>query len=364
MGRRRSSSTTDTTTTDTSGSMDGGGGGMDGGGGGMDGGGGGGGGGMMGSACYVYPIRPAEVPALDTPDVVFSRGIDMNIPMTMDDGRTVNMWGFSDGGGGGMDGGMGGGTFPSAAIRVTQGQVVHTRLNVGMMMYHTIHHHGIEPEYRSDGVGHISWDVQGNYTYQWRPMHAGTYFYHCHTNTVLHAEMGMYGALIVDPPEGPGTAFAGGPTYDVEAIWAVDEIDSSWHNLAWEAGTCGGDVGLNELNPDYFVITGVDGAQSALTAPGVAVNMHRGQRLLVRYICAGYLPQQIRFGGLDADIIASDGRPLPNAVNVTSIDAVSAERYDCVIQPSQRGTYTVEIDIKDWITGDVLGTARTRITVN
>ena len=86
MGRRKSSSTTESTTT-TSGSM----------GGGMDGGG-------MGDACYVYPIRPAEVPALDpNPDVVYNRGIDMNIPMTMDDGNTVNMWGFSDtADGGGM----------------------------------------------------------------------------------------------------------------------------------------------------------------------------------------------------------------------------------------------------------------------
>jgi FtsP/CotA-like multicopper oxidase with cupredoxin domain len=333
----------------------------------MDGGGGGGmGGGGMGGACYVYPIRPAEVPALDpNPDVVYRRGIDMNIPMTMDDGRTINMWGFSDlNAGGGMGGdGMGGGTFPSPAMRVNQGQVVHTELQVGMMMYHTIHHHGIEPEYRSDGVGHISWDVNGTYTYQWRPMHAGTYFYHCHTNTVLHAEMGMYGALIVDPPGGPGRAYENGPSYDVEAIWAVDEIDSSWHNLDWAAGTCGGDVGLNDLNPDYFIITGVDGAQSALTAPGVAVTMNAGQRLLVRYICAGYLPQRIRFGGLTAQVVASDGRPLPKPFMATQLDAVSAERYDCIIQPTRTGVYTVEIDITHWVTGAVLGTARTRITV-
>ena len=328
--------------------------------------GGGGGGGGMGGACYVYPINNALIPPLvANPDVLIQRGIDMNIPMTMDDGRTVNMWGFFDAaGGGGMGGGgMGGGTFPSPAIRVRQGQICHTRLTVDMMMYHTIHHHGIEPEYRSDGVGHISWDVNGTYTYQWRPAHAGTYFYHCHTNTVLHAEMGMYGALIVDPPSGPGTVYQGGPGYDVEAIWAVDEIDSSWHNLNWAAGTCGGDVGLNDLNPDYFVITGVDGAQSALTNPAVAVNMNRGQRLLVRYICAGYLPQRIRFGGLTASVVASDGRPLPQPIQVTQLDAVSAERYDCIITPTRAGTYTVQIDIKHWITGSVLGTARTRINV-
>ncbi|MGD8408161.1 MAG: multicopper oxidase domain-containing protein, partial [Thiohalophilus sp.] len=308
-----------------------------------------------------------NVPSLDpNPDVVYDLGIDMQIPVTMDDGNTVNMWGFVDDGGnmmGGM-GGMGSGGFPSPAMRVTQGQIVHTRLNVGMMMYHTVHHHGIEPEYRSDGVGHITWDVNGTYTYQWRPMHAGTYFYHCHTNTVLHAEMGMYGALIVDPPEGPGTAFENGPTYDLEAIWAVDEIDSSWRGLDWAAGTCGGDVGLNDLNPDYFVITGVDGAQSALTHPGVAVNMNVGQRLLVRYINAGYMPQHVDFDGLNVQVIASDGRPLPNPINVSQLDTVSAERYDCIIQPSQSGTYTIEFDIRHWITGDVLGTARTRINVS
>jgi FtsP/CotA-like multicopper oxidase with cupredoxin domain len=339
------------------------------GGGGMDG--GGGGGGMMGNACYVYDIDPAAIPALDpNPDVVFDLGIDMNIQVTMDDGNTVTMWGFTDmggnmGGGGMGGGGMGGmgGGFPSPAMRVRQGDLVHTRLQVGMMMYHTIHHHGIEPEYRSDGVGHISWDVNGQYTYQWRPAHAGTYFYHCHTNTVLHAELGMYGALIVDPPSGPGTVFDGGPAYDLEAVWAVDEIDSSWHTLDWTAGTCGGDVGLNQLDPDYFVISGVDGTQSAMDAPGIAVTMSLGERLLVRYINAGYLPQQIRFGGLIANVVASDGRPLPTPVQVDRLDTVSAERYDCLFQPTRRGDYIVEADVRHWVTGQVLGTARTRISV-
>lgn len=347
MGRRKTSSSTTTTSTST---MDGGGG-------------GGGGGGMGGGACYMYPDAPAT-PGLVTADITFNRSIDMNIPLTMDDGNTVNMWGFADSSGGG--GGMGGGaTFPSAAMRVRQGQIVHTNLTVDMMMMHTVHHHGIEPAHTSDGVGHISWDVaNGTYTYQWRPMHAGTYFYHCHTNTVLHAEMGMYGALIVDPPSGPGTLFQGGPSYDVEAFWVVDEIDSSWHTLPWTAGTCGGDVGLNELNPDYFVITGVDGSgNSAMNLPPISATVQRGQKLLARYICAGYHPQKIRFGGLTGKIYASDGRPLPKPVSVTSIRAASAERYDIIFEPTTRGTYLIETDIIHWVTGQVLGTTRTSITV-
>ena len=328
-------------------------------------GGGGMGGGGMGGGCYTYPGAPATL-GLATPDVTFNRGIYMNGSMTMDDGRNVTMWGFTDGGGGMGGGGMGmGGTFPSPAIRVREGQIVHTVLNnSGMMWLHTIHHHGIEPSTENDGVGHTSFDVQGVYTYQWIASHAGTYFYHCHTNTPLHAEMGMYGALIIDPPEGPGLAYTGGPAYDVEAIWACDEIDSSWRGKNWDAGTCGGDAGLNYLNPNYFIISGVDGANSALTDSRVAVSMNQGQTLLVRYINAGFLPQTIKFGGLTGTVVASDGRALPKTVSVTSLDTVSAERYDILFKPTARGTYTVEVNVKNWVTGSVLGTAKTRIVVN
>jgi len=325
----------------------------------------GGGGGGMGGACYVYDENQRPNDTLVTPDVVYERSVDMNIPLTMDDGTTITMWGFVDGSGMGGMGGMGGGTFPSAPMRVTQGQIVHTVLSVNMMWAHTVHHHGIEPGWESDGVGHISWDIQGgSYTYQWRPMFPGTYFYHCHTNTVLHAEMGMYGALIIDPPEGPGTLLSGGPTYDVEAFWVVDEIDSRWHNLSWDAGTCGQDVGLNVLNPDYFVITGVDGTgTSAMDAPPISATVQVGQKLLARYVCAGYHPQRIRFGGLTGTVYVSDGRPLPKPVQVTELRAHSAERYDIIFEPTTPGEFIIEADVIHWITGDVLGTVKTKVTV-
>lgn len=328
----------------------------------MHGGGGGGGGGMgggMGGACWVYPGAPAT-PGLVTPNVTFNRGVYMGGSVAMDDGRSVTVWGFTDGGMGGMMGGP----FPSSPIRVRQGQIVHTRFtNQGMMWLHTIHHHGIEPSDMNDGVGHTSFDVNGTYTYQWRASQAGTYFYHCHTNTVLHAEMGMYGVLIVDPTDGSKRPFNNGPVYDVEAIWAADEFDSRWHSLSWDAGTCGGDVGLHNLRPDYFIISGVDGARSALTDPRVAVTMNRGQTLLVRYINAGYLPQRINFGSLKPNIVASDGRPLPSAVAVSSLRATSAERYDFVIKIDTAGTYEVRIEFLHWVKNTVIGTARTRINV-
>ncbi|MEJ2391061.1 MAG: multicopper oxidase domain-containing protein [Gammaproteobacteria bacterium] len=337
-------------------------------------GGGGGGGGMCGGvaqACYVYPDAPAT-PGIVTPDVTFNRGIYMNGSITMDDGKVITMWGFTDTGSNGtqvnMGGNMGGGDlYPSPAMRLTQGQIAHTTLTVsGNMWVHTIHHHGIEPADHADGVGHITWDVDGTYTYQWRPHQAGTYFYHCHTNTPLHTEMGMFGAIIVDPPEGPGTLFHNGPTYDAECFWVVDEIDSSWHTKCWSAGTCGDDAGLNILQPDYFVITGVDASgTSAKNNPPISGSIKAGQTLLARYISAGHQPQFIHLPAeLNATVVMSDGRPLPNPVGTTGFRAIAGERYDIIMKPTVTGDYEVRIDIKDWITGNVWGTAKTNVVVS
>ncbi len=322
--------------------------------------------------CFIYGASPST-PGMVSPDISFKLEADMRHSITMDDGAEIDIWRFesrdSSWGGGSSWGGDSSSNrgWPSPTIRVTEGQIVHTELSV--RRFHTIHHHGIEPSTHNDGVGHLSFDVDDNYTYQWRASQAGTYFYHCHVNTVLHFEMGMYGALIIDPvpdpndPPGTRRAFAGGPSYDHEVIWACDEIDSSWRGLSWDAGICGEDVGLNDLNPDYFVITGVDGAQSALTANGIAAEMQVGETLLARYIQAAYLPQRIDFGGLTATVIASDGRPLPNPIQVTELTAGTAERYDFIFKPTQAGVYDVTVEYLHWVTGDIVGTARTRITV-
>ena len=292
--------------------------------------------------CGLNPQAPAT-PDLLTPDISFVRQTFMQGNQIIN-GITVPIFGFIDPNAGGGMGGMGG-VFPAPPMRVTQGQVVHTTINtMGMMAPHTVHHHGIEPGYYNDGVGHYSFDVLGQYTYQWKASHAGTYFYHCHVNTVLHAEMGMYGALIIDPPTGVGTASDGTP-YQVEAIWAVDDIDLSWHCLPWDAALCGGDAGLNNFNPTIFCINGL-GQDLTPTDPSVAITIPAGQTLLLRYIMAGYAPQQVTFdAGLGgATVVAEDGRVLTAPYGTTSVTMTSAERYEFIIKPTTTGTFKINVD--------------------
>ncbi|MCU0586558.1 MAG: multicopper oxidase domain-containing protein [Syntrophobacteraceae bacterium] len=94
---------------------------------------------------------------------------------------------------------FGGGQWPGPAIRVPRGTIFHCA-GKGQTGPHTLHWHGLEPTPMNDGVGHTSMEI-GDYIYQFQPNFIGTYFYHCHRNTVQHFEFGLYGMFIVEPPD-------------------------------------------------------------------------------------------------------------------------------------------------------------------
>lgn len=297
--------------------------------------------------------------------------------------------------------------FPAPLIRVTEGDVVHVTMTASMGP-HTLHWHGIEPDPRNDGVGHTSFEVSGRYTYQWIPETgvaadpdrgaAGTYFYHCHVNTPLHAQMGMFGAMVVDPapdatvPTRPGArrAFVDGPEYDVatEAIVVPYAVDPRWHRLGHAAGLSGEDVGLNRFEPSHFYLLG---GHLAVPPPGRSVSAlsgltarvtdgHSGSPLptLLRVLNAGYHPTTLRFTDATgapapiAEVISHDGRqfrdtsrpgepsrPLRDTGRpiITTVLAFGAsERYELLLVPTVPGRYLATVEWTHWVTGALLGT--------
>lgn len=207
-----------------------------------------------------------------------------------------------------------GGVWPAPTIRIPRGVIFHGD-STGNPPPHTIHWHGIEPTPINDGVGHCSMEI-GSYTYQFQPNFIGTYFCHCHRNTVQHFDFGLYGMLLIEPPDAfdpanpnrggyprrTSAALANFPQfpgfnanalesmdphaytipYDAEALWVLDDVDSVWHALTDgnrgatfpQSGTIPGvndnfhgDVGaallpgaffaFNDFNADYFFCTGV-----------------------------------------------------------------------------------------------------------
>ncbi len=301
-------------------------------------------------------------------------------------------------------------SFPSPLLRMVQGEIIHARVSANVNT-HTIHWHGIEPTAMNDGVGKHSFEISGNFTYQFQANEAGTYFYHCHKNTTLHFEMGLYGGLIVDPLplEGSGLTapyVTGGPgfvagklnaqdnaeviRYDIEKIWVVDDMDSRWHfpephhnhNMQicnandpanptnfYQFGT--GDFELNDFRQDIFAVSGVvmdvgtrngNGVfEGEINAPAIGISANVGQVVLLRYINASYTIQELTLP-VDATVIAWDGHPLgvggfhlfSRAYVVPAgnpIRTTSARRMDIIINSGQTVSDTAHIRNYQWVKG-------------
>lgn len=342
--------------------------------------------------------QPADVRVrrdlLDTQDIALPGGDD------------IRMWIIRD-----PDDNENGRVFPSKTLRVPLNAIVHADVSTSSGT-HTIHWHGIEPTPANDGVGHTSFEITGSFIYQFQPRSAGTYFYHCHKNTVLHFERGMYGLLIVDPPDpatptafrtypdgGPGYAAAFSPAtahvvpYDVEAFWVPDDIDRRWAELNHDAfmQDCDRDDPvdpenftqdgiLNDFRPDVFMLTGVARRQNdstpftpANTPALVAPRLRVGQSLLIRTLNASYTTTEFTLG-IDAEVIAMDGYALGVPpfqrysrpfllTSGTPFQLTTAMRWDLLVRPMFAGTFPVTIKFLHSVTNRLLYTATTSITV-
>ena len=321
--------------------------------------------------CNPYQESNFPTPDRVKPDVSIERHMDVSYDLPTPDGKKIRLWTFSDPLAPTAAGRAP--SHPAPTMRFRQGQIVHSTLDPKKNA-HTLHHHGIEPTTVNDGVGHVSFEVKSRYTYQFRPSRAGTFFYHCHRNTVLHFEMGMFGMLIVDPPEGPGTLFSGGPKYDVERILCLDDMDPRWHeNANHNAGMCGEDEGLNRFEPKYFLANGVFNNRTT-TDPRVVINAKLGQTILIRLLNASYSVLETTIG-LPGVCHAMDGcalglepwcSPLPLPANRPFIMS-TAQRRDIIIRPTARGTFPIRHRFLHWVNGQVQDSGRgivdTRIIV-
>lgn len=318
-------------------------------------------------------------------------GFDMQLPFRLPNGKDkLRMWTIADP--------RKPATFPSPLVRVRSGQTANitTTTSTGP---HTIHWHGIEGTPLNDGVGKHSFEIHSKYTFQWTAREPGFYFYHCHRNTPLHFEMGLYGALIIDPAEGPGFVRAYSPStnhvvpYQSEVIWVCGAHDHRWRDYSHGHGlhvenaqgeldpndpNAFPDVGtsLSDWRPSVFTITGAvaKNATTVITDTRAMGRARVGQTVLVRLLNASYAIQEYRLG-CDALVIAEDGRsfgvppfgsysqPYTIPAN-TPFQLTSAMRYDLLLKPTRPGNIPFQVDYWDWQAGTLRGRALTQIQVS
>jgi len=101
------------------------------------------------------------------------------------------------------------GRVPGPTLRCREGERLRIRFVNGSAHPHTIHFHGIHPDFM-DGMPGVGEGLGGGlirpgeeFTYEFDAEPFGTHLYHCHATPLAeHIAKGLYGAFIVDPKEG------------------------------------------------------------------------------------------------------------------------------------------------------------------
>ena len=97
--------------------------------------------------------------------------------------------------------------LPSPSIRIEQGDTVIVTLENSHYMPHTIHFHGVDHPFRdADGEGNDGVPIAsekpvmpgGARSYNMKPRHPGSMFYHCHVQPHVHVMMGLQGLFVIE----------------------------------------------------------------------------------------------------------------------------------------------------------------------
>jgi FtsP/CotA-like multicopper oxidase with cupredoxin domain len=248
------------------------------------------------------------------------------------DGGSIYSWGYS------TDGTM---QLPGPTLIVTAGDTVTVTLNndlpaaAGNVSIVFPGHTVTSTSGGDPGLLTQEAPPGGSVSYTFTADQPGTYQYHSGTRPDLQVEMGLYGALIVQPaaPATGCTASAydhAATCFDREYLFLLSEVDIQVHQAAEDQASGPGpiDIGTGDFNSEYWLING-RAAPDTLAAPGRSVLtsqpynsaplMHPGERLLLRVVGAGREMHPFHTHGNHVRVLGRDGRLLVSATDASKL---------------------------------------------
>jgi len=278
-------------------------------------------------------------------------------------------------------------SIPGPTLEWQEGEGVVVNVTNLMDEETSIHWHGILLDGAMDGVPGLN-GFHGiapgtTFTYRFKIRQAGTYWYHSHSN--LQEQMGMYGALVINPSSKggakmskPGSPYLEGSSRRVSATKGVHQdhvvllsdfiqenpnavlnnlkIDSGYYNYNkrtlssflsdvkndgfWTALSdymVWGDMrmdptDLSDVTNYTFLINGKKD-WSAL--------FKKGEKIKLRFVNAAAMTIfDLSIPGLQMKLIEADGQPVKPVV-IDELRIAPAETYDVIIEPKTEDAYTI-----------------------
>lgn len=256
------------------------------------------------------------------------------------------------------------GRIPAPTIHVQEGDNVRVVFFNNGTDPHTIHWHGVNSlEHTSDGVPDLNQDYVfpgQTYIYNFTAGPSGTKMYHCHVEAPHHMTMGMFGALIIDPKEGPhaGTPFSesdengtlvseGAATQD--HVLFFSEFDSKHGHVMMpgEMMAMGPDGSLPWLIPSPKFMMGfmpefnefmINGKSFPAVDP---IQVKEGEIVRLRLINIGEEIHSIHIHGHEFVVTHKDGYALPAPFKADVVMVGPGERYDVWFEANNPGLWMV-----------------------
>jgi len=239
-------------------------------------------------------------------------------------GTTINVWGYTDNGSTAP-------MIPGPLLEAQEGEAVTVTVFNQNNRSHNFVIKGVTTDTTSIPAG-------GNRTYSFTTSRAGVYLYRDTLNSNINRSMGLYGALVVRAAGGVNRAWTGGPSFQLERLWVVSDMDKPrWNDVA----SRGGSVNTSVYRPNYFMMNGLGGFDG-MHDPNSILQGQAGQTGLVRIVNAGQFDQSLHFHANHFTIIDDDGLRLSAAEAGDTIN-VKAGATAMVLYTLKPGIYPMHI---------------------
>ncbi|BBA35797.1 copper-resistance protein, CopA family [Methylocaldum marinum] len=268
------------------------------------------------------------------------------------------------------------GSLPAPTLRWREGEEVALRVTNRLDEPTSIHWHGIVLPYDMDGVPGISFPgipPGETFTYRFRLMQSGTYWYHGHS--AMQEQLGLMGAIIIDPSEGETHAYDRDYTVML-SDWSDEnphrvlsklKKQSDYYNFQKRTvfdfyrdlsdkgfqETMADRLAWGEMRMDPTDIADVTGYTYTFLVNGQnpAANwtalFKPGERIRLRFVNASAMTHfDVRIPGLKIRVIQADGQNV-EPVEVDEFRIAVAETYDVLVEPRDARAYAIFAEAMD-----------------
>ena len=204
-------------------------------------------------------------------------------------------------------------TVPGPVLNVAKGDTITLSVTNALPAGHTV---SLEVPGLTFASGPTEAAVGETVSRQFTASDPGTYLYQSAGDAERQTAMGLYGALVVGSGT-PGQAYDDAGAYDVQAPLVLSAIDPSF-NAAPDT------FDMRSYRAQYWLI---NGRAYPDTEP---IHAAAGQRLLLRYVNAGFDNTTMMLVGMEQRVIARDAHRVPFAFDADAETIPAGETEDVV----------------------------------